>query len=245
MLNEAFVSVIIPAYNEVRSIAVTIRDIVDYFSSRNYQFEIIVSVDGGNDGTYELVARLAQNDQRIKVLGNKQCHGKGFAIRCAVPCARGEIIGFVDADNKTPITEYDKVPQCFSQGYDIVIGSRAIDRTLIERPQVWYRRWGAVGFGLCMHLVVGLWHIPDTQCGFKFFRKDVALQLFNQQKIDGYIFDVEILYLAEIAGHRLIQIPVRWRDDRDSRLAIIRGNIRNLYDLLRIPFIHRHCEINE
>ena len=85
-----------------------------------------------------------------------------------------------------------------------------------------------------MHALVGLPDIGDTQCGFKFFPRRVALDLFGRQKIDGYIFDVEILLLASRAGYRIVQIPIRWRDDGDSRLNLFSGNVRNFIDLLRI-----------
>ena len=85
-----------------------------------------------------------------------------------------------------------------------------------------------------MHAAVGLRDVPDTQCGFKFFRRDVARNLFSRQVIDGYMFDVEILCLAAEAGYRLVQVPVRWRDDRDSRLRLIGGNVRNVADIRQI-----------
>ena len=90
-----------------------------------------------------------------------------------------------------------------------------------------------------MHTVVGLATIPDTQCGFKFFRADVARTLFARQRIDGYMFDVEILYLAERLRYRIAQVPVRWRDDGDSRLNLMAGNLKNVRDIFRIRFARR------
>jgi dolichyl-phosphate beta-glucosyltransferase len=118
----------------------------------------------------------------------------------------------------------------------VVIGSRALADSRIEKPQPLYRRLGSRGFHVLMRTVVGLSGITDTQCGFKFFRRDVALDLFRRQRIDGYMFDVEILYLARRAGYRIAQVPVRWRDDGDSRLALLSGNFRNVVDLFRIRF---------
>jgi dolichyl-phosphate beta-glucosyltransferase len=228
-------SLIVPAYNEVNSIAQTIEQITVYFEKRQSAYEIIVSADG-NDGTRELVADMAQTDPRIKVIGSTARRGKGYGIRQGVALARGKIIGFVDADNKTPIEEYDKVEPLLRTGYDIVIGSRGLPDALIEQPQPWYRRLGSIGFGIFMHTVVGLRDIPDTQCGFKFFQHYVALDLFKRQRIDGYMFDVEILYLARQAGYRIGQVPVRWRDDGDSRLALVRGNMQNVRDIFSIRF---------
>ncbi len=110
----------------------------------------------------------------------------------------------------------------------------------IERSQPLYRRIGSHGFGVVMHTFVGLRDIVDTQCGFKFFRGDVARDLFTLQRIDGYMFDAEILYLAQRRRYRVTQVPVRWRDDGDSRLELVSGNIRNLRDILSIRWRHRN-----
>jgi dolichyl-phosphate beta-glucosyltransferase len=117
-----------------------------------------------------------------------------------------------------------------------VIGSRVLGGAAIERRQPFYRRVGSRGFSVVMRLLVGLWGIPDTQCGFKFFRGPVARDLFARQRIDGYMFDVEVLHLARRSGYRLKQVGVRWRDDGDSRLALVAGNWQNLVDLFRIRF---------
>jgi dolichyl-phosphate beta-glucosyltransferase len=102
-----------------------------------------------------------------------------------------------------------------------------------------YRRVGSRAFGLFMHAAVGLGDIADTQCGFKFFRGDVARELFALQQIDGYIFDVEVLFLARARGYRIAQVPVRWRDDGDSRSPVISGSVKLARDLLSIRWRHR------
>ena len=173
--------------------------------------------------------------------GLPERRGKGRGIREGVARATGDIIGFTDADNKTPIDELDKVLPLLTDGADLVIGSRAGKAALIERPQKLYRRIGSRGFALFMHAAVGLNGIVDTQCGFKFFRGDVARDLFARQQIDGYMFDVEILYLAKRLGYRIEQVPVRWRDDGDSRLDLIAGNVRNVRDVLSIRWMHRRA----
>ena len=148
--------------------------------------------------------------------------------------ARGRIVGFVDADDKTPIEEMDKLLPWLERGFDVVIGSRGLADSQVEVPQAAYRRLGSRAFGLAMHALLGLRDVRDTQCGFKFFGGDVARDLFARQKIDGYMFDVEILHLAHRSGYRVKEVGVRWRDDRDSRLDLVAGNWRNLVDLLRI-----------
>ena len=235
MSNLPYLTLILPAYNEVKRIAQTIGEAKVYFTGRHYTYEIIVSADG-DDGTRELVAEMARTDPALKIIGSVERRGKGHGIRQGVALAQGEIIGFVDADNKTPIDEFDKFEPRLRDGYEVVVGSRQLRESRIERPQPFYRRLGSKGFGLFMHTVVGLHDIVDTQCGFKFFQRRAALDLFGRQRINGYMFDVEILYLAQQAGYRIAQVPVRWRDDGDSRLALLSGNVRNLLDILCIRF---------
>ena len=227
------VSLILPAFNEAATIASTIRETGRYFQTRGLRYEIIVAADG-DDGTRELALGIAQQGEPVRVIGNKQRSGKGRGVREAMALARGTIAGYVDADNKVPIEEFDKVQPWFDKGYDVVIGSRAMRESQIECRQPLYRQLGGKAFGMVMHAVVGLAGITDTQCGFKFFTRTAADDIFRRQQIDGYMFDVEILVLARQLGYRIQQVPVRWRDDGDSRLELVRGNLRNAIDILRI-----------
>jgi dolichyl-phosphate beta-glucosyltransferase len=236
------VSVVVPAYNEARRIAGTIAEILAYFETKPYSVEVIVSADG-NDGTREAARALGSRDPRINVIGSAERLGKGRGVREGFHLAHGDVIGFVDADNKTPISEFDKFETEFLKGADLVIGSRALRTSQVERPQRLYRRLGSKAFAMGMHAIVGLGHVPDTQCGFKFFRQPVSVDIFARQRIDGYMFDVEILHLAAQAGYRLAQVPVRWRDDGDSRLNLVSGNARNFVDLLRIRFGRRRAAV--
>jgi glycosyltransferase involved in cell wall biosynthesis len=226
-------SLILPAYNERAAIGATIEQALAYFASRGMRAEIIVAADGA-DGTRELVSQLASGNPALRVIGHVERCGKGRGVREAVMTARGRVIGYADADNKVPFDEYDKIRSELDRGFDVVTGSRALARSSIERRQPWFRRLGSKGFAVFMHAVVGLPEIHDSQCGFKFFRREVALQLFEIQRIDGYMFDVEILALAERLGYRIQEVPVRWRDDGDSRLQLLSGNILNVRDIFRI-----------
>ena len=228
-------SIVIPAYNEVGRIQETITDVRQYLATRAFDFEIIVAVDG-NDGTADVVRALAMEEPRIRLLDERSRRGKGYAIRRGVGVARGDVIGFIDADNKTPIDDFEIIEPLLREGYQVVIGSRAMAGSRIERRQPWYRRVGSRGFGVIMHAMVGLRDIVDTQCGFKFFTRRAALDLFSRQRIDGYMFDVEVLSLARRASLSIAQVPVRWRDDGDSRLRLFSGNVRNLVDLFTIRF---------
>ncbi len=227
------VSLILPAYNEAATIGSTIRETGAYFRSRGLRYEIIVAADG-EDGTRELALETASQGEPVRVIGNRERSGKGRGVREAMALARGEIAGYADADNKVPIEELDKFRPCLAQGYDVVIGSRTMRDSQVEKRQPLYRQLGGKGFGLFMHAVVGLKGITDTQCGFKFFTRTSAREIFSRQQIDGYMFDVEILVLARRLGYRIQQVPIRWRDDGDSRLALVSGNLRNAIDIFRI-----------
>ena len=225
-------SLVVPAYNEARRIRHTLEAMTSHLAARGLPYEIIVAADG-DDGTREIAASLAADDPRIQVLGDAERRGKGHGIRLGVARARGRIVGFVDGDEKTPIEELDRLLPWLDR-FDVVIGSRGLADSRVEVPQPLYRRLGSRAFGLVLHAILGLRHVRDTQCGFKVFRGDVARDLFARQRIDGYMFDVEILHLAFRSGYRVKEIGIRWRDDRDSRLELVAGNWRNLVDLLRI-----------
>jgi len=228
-------SIVVPAFNEAKRIRETVASIQNYLASTKTTYEIVVVADG-TDATREIVSEMARSDSRLTVLGTSVRRGKGCGVREGMLQARGQLVGFVDADNKTPIEELTRLMPWFEKGYDVVIGSRGLAETRIENPQPLYRQIGSRVFGICMRTLTGLHGIRDTQCGFKFFRAEVARDLFQRQWIDGYMFDVEILCLAQKAGYSIKEVGVRWRDDGDSRLDLVAGNWRNFVDLMRIRF---------
>jgi dolichyl-phosphate beta-glucosyltransferase len=191
-------SIIVPAYNEVGRIAGTLQSMKDYLDRQGSTWEIIVSADG-DDGTREAASAWGKGDERLKVIGSPRRLGKGRGIRVGVELAWGNTIGFIDADYKTPIEEIAKVLPFLSE-YDIAIGSRKVGGARVEVAQRLYRRLGSKAFHAVMGNLLGLSDIADTQCGFKFFRRDAAKSVFSHQRIDGYMFDVEILRLARLMG---------------------------------------------
>ncbi len=233
----ADICLILPAFNERDVILSSISEATAYFQGRGLRYEIIVAADG-TDGTRELVREAAAGSPFIRVIGSPERRGKGRGIREGVTCSNAAIVGFADADNKVPITELDKILPWLQQGYDLVIGSRTMAESAIDRRQPLYRRVGSRCFSLLYPLLVGLPGITDTQCGFKFFSRAAALELFGRQKIDGYMVDIEILALACHLGMRLRQVPIRWRDDHDSRLGV-RGALQDIVELVRIRSLVR------
>jgi dolichyl-phosphate beta-glucosyltransferase len=227
-------SLVIPAFNEVATIQRTLRAIRAYLEPRGFQYELIVSADG-TDGTREAAAALV-SELPVKVMGEPPRRGKGKGVREGMLAASGDLIGFLDADYKVAIDEIEKVLPWFDQGFDVVIGSRKAAGAAMNAKRPWYRKLGSTGFALLMRPLVGLRGIGDTQCGFKFFRAPVARDLFSRQRIDGYMFDVEVLSLAVRGGYKVKEIGVSWQDDGDTRLKLVSGNWKNLKDLFRIRF---------
>jgi len=228
-----YLSIIVPAYNESATIADTLARVKAFLDAQSYSYQVIVCADG-TDGTRERAAEFAGNDPRWIVLGSAQRGGKGKAVREGVFHATGQIVGFIDADYKTPIEELKKLLPYLEGGADVVIGSRRMGETQIQVPQPLYRRCGSRAFGAVMRRMIGLQGIRDTQCGFKFFRREAGKRLFSLQRVDGYMFDVEILRLARLLNLRIREVGVCWRDDGDSRYNPIIGTWRNARDLLRI-----------
>lgn len=218
-------SIILPAFNEER---VIVRTLLDLRAAVPFA-ELIVVADG-DDATRERAGSVGG----VMVMGSTSRRGKGRGVADGVLQSSGDLVGYVDADGKVPPQEIARIWPEFERGADVVIGTRRGKDATVERQQPWFRRVGSSMFHALMRHVTGLHDISDSQCGFKFFRREVARSLFAQRQIDGYMFDVEILALARQAGWRIHQVPVRWADDGDSRLEIWRGNWRNLRDLVRI-----------
>ncbi len=228
-----FLSVIIPAYNEIGNIVSTLDEVSNYLNQQPWTYELLVMADG-DDGTREAALAWAAGDLSITVLGRSGRHGKGLAVRTGVLRARGEIIGFMDADCKTPIEELGKLLPWLGTDYDIAVGSRKLRDAKISRQQPLYRRFGSQAFRIVLNQLIDVHGVSDTQCGFKFFRRTAARRLFSLQRIDGYMFDVEILHLASLLNYRVREVAVRWHDDGDTRYDPIWGTLRNARELLRI-----------
>ena len=232
-------SLIIPAYNEAERLVSTLSSAIALLDSRSWSYEIIVVDDGSTDGMGALVDDFARRFPQVRPLHNESNRGKGFSIRVGVSQGSGEVVGFIDADDKTDLAALDGAMAHLRQGCDGIIGDRTLASSDIAIPRRRYRQWGSNLFRWLMRRSVGLGAFPDTQCGFKFFRAEVARDLFQRQQIDGYMFDVEILLLAARSGYEIKRLPVHWRDDPDSRFNPVSGGLRNARELMRIRRMHR------
>ena len=223
------ISVVIPAYNEEKYIRNTIESISEFLKNSFSYSEIIVVDDGSSDNTFRVVTELSRRLPNIKMLKNDKNSGKGYSVKRGVWESNYDYILFTDADLSTPIEELNK----FKGDFDIAIGSRALEGCeVMERQNILRQTMGRI-FNLLIRTFL-FKGIKDTQCGFKYLKKDAAQKIFSMQKLNGFCFDAEILYIAEKMGLRIKEIPVKWINRKDSRVRIIGSSINMFLDLFRI-----------
>lgn len=226
------ISVIIPAYNEEKRIGATLKNIVNFLEKNIPDYELLIVNDGSRDGTSAVVAGFARANSRIKLLENARNRGKGCAVRKGMLAADGEKILFTDADLSTPIEEVLHLLPLLG-GADVVIGSRALKESTIEDRQPRRREIFGKLFNSLIWLLL-IKGIRDTQCGFKLFSRQAAREIFQRQKEDGFVFDVEALYLAKKLKFRIKEVPVRWANSLPSRLNIFSDPWKMLLGVIRI-----------
>lgn len=232
---QLLLSLIVPAYNEEDRIGTTLDRTLRYLHMQSYRWEVIVVDDGSRDGTGRQVEQFAPDVRLCSLVTNM---GKGAAVRTGMLLARGCYRVFTDADLSTPIEELAKMLDAFNRGADVVIGSRRLDRSLVKKPQPWYREWiGMLGNKIVQSAL--LRGYEDTQCGFKGCTAHAAEYIFSRTIINGFAFDVEMLYLAQQLGFRIEQIAVEWYNDPRTRVRAIRDTVRTLYEIFLIRRFHR------
>src|SRR5438132_4708942 len=226
---------VIPCFNEEARIGDTLRATLDYLTANAPDSELIVVNDGSTDAT-ATIARERLDGARIqtRLLENFPNRGKGAAVRSGLLAAREPIGPFFDADLSTPLGETPKLIEPIANGeIDIAFGSRALDRGLIGIHQPWRREQAGRAFNLLVRVATGLpfW---DTQCGFKAFRLDVCRPILEAARLDGFAFDVRLLYLAQRAGLRIREIPVRWNHAEGSKVSFFRDSLRMLREVIAL-----------
>lgn len=231
-----FISVIIPAYNEEARIKRSLEQAVEFITNHHYSFELIVVDDGSSDNTREMVLSY---DSNVKLIPLSKNMGKGAAVRTGMLAASGEYRIFTDADFSTPVYEIEKLIHSLQSGNDICIGSRTLNPSMIKEHQPFYREFMGKSFNKIVKLLL-FSGINDTQCGFKGFTAGTAEKIFSKAKIDGFSFDVEILYLAKREGLKIDQVAVEWYNDERSRVDPVKDSIRMLIELFKIRGLHKN-----
>lgn len=230
------ISIIIPAFEEEERLGESVRKILRFIESEKLSAELIVVDDGSNDRTAEIGEKACAEFPEIntKVIRYQENRGKGFAVKTGLLAAEGDIALFSDADLSTPIEELPKLVEPIRKGdYDVTFGSRALDRSLIGTHQPWRREQGGKVFNLVVRTLTGLpfW---DTQCGFKAFEMNKFRPLLDVMQIERFGFDVEFLYVANLHGLRLKEIPVRWNHDERTKVNVFRDSRRMFNEVREI-----------
>jgi len=228
-----WLSVIIPAYNEEKRIKNTLLEVGNYLAKQDYSYEIIVVNDGSTDKTLDIAEEVKSKIANLIIINNKKNQGKGFVVRQGLLNAKGEYRLFLDADNSASIEEIEKFFPYIKQGYDIVIGSRAIKGANIISAQPWQRKFLGNSYRLMVKFFAGLWDFYDTQCGFKIFSSKSVNDIFPKCKINGWSFDVEVLILAKKLGYSAKEVPINWSDSPGTKVKL-KGMIKAVFDLLKM-----------
>ena len=239
----SLLSIVIPAYNESARIAGTLRQVLSYLDEQPGGGELIVVDDGSKDDTSrvseEVIKAHPRRRSEGRVIRVEPNRGKGNAVRTGLLAARNTVAAFFDADLSMPITETPKLVEPIRSGqYDLVFGSRALDRKLIGTHQPWTREQSGRLFNRVMRFATGL-PFKDTQCGFKAFRMDVCRAVVEGALIDRFGFDVELLFIAHRAGLRMLEYPVRW-DDVAGGSVSFRAGLQGFGELRQIRTNGRH-----
>lgn len=218
MAQKPLLSIIIPNYNEQENLARGVLDAVaTYLKSAPFTYEVIISDDGSSDASLKTAQAFAKDHKHFQVLANAHA-GKAMTIYSGIKAAHGDIILFTDMDQSTPLKEVEKLLPWYKKGYDVVFGSRG----RMRKNFPWYRQLTSWGFRVVRQIFL-LRNVADTQCGFKSFRRSVALEIFPKLEIIAHppqtsgwsvsAFDVELLFLAEKKGYKLKEVDVAWQDE--------------------------------
>jgi dolichyl-phosphate beta-glucosyltransferase len=225
-------SVVIPSYNEELRLPETLDRIAAYLQTYGGAAEVLVVDDGSKDRTAAVAESYRGKIPLLRVVSNRVNRGKGYSVRHGMQEAQGRIALFTDADLSAPIEEAGKLIAALENN-DVAIGSRAMDRSLITVHESRFREFAGIIFNKIVRIILWLPFV-DTQCGFKAFRRENCGVIFEQQRIERFGFDPELLYLARHHGLRTVEIPVRWGHSAATKVSMFRDSIQMFMDVFTI-----------
>ena len=225
-------SIVIPAFNEELRLPATLESIAAYLKDSRRNVEVLVVDDGSKDRTAAVAESFRSKIPALRVIPNGVNRGKGYSVRHGVQEARGRMVLFTDADLSAPIEEADKLVDAL-QHFDVAIGSRAVNRSLITVHESPFREFAGIIFNKIVRLILWLPFV-DTQCGFKAFVRERCQIIFEQQTIERFGFDPELLYLARHHGLRAVEIPVRWGHSPATKVNMLRDSLQMFFDVFVI-----------
>ncbi len=237
MTNPIDISIIIPAKNEEKRLPVFLQTVVSFCLNSPKRYEVIVVDDGSTDQTAEVAAQFRTQFPNLTVMRFEKNHGKGYAVKRGLLASQGAIALFLDADGSTPVTEIERHLHYFDEGYDIVIGSRVLQDAESKIKTLAYRKWMGIVFNKLVHVFL-IKDIKDTQCGFKMFRRHTIRPLWARVYLNGFGFDLEMLFLAHQLGFKIKEVPVNWTHVDGSKIKLINDSLRMMVNIVQIKNWH-------
>src|SRR5262245_1734633 len=222
-------SIVIPAFNEELRLPATLERIAAYLQNSHYDAEVLIVDDGSKDRTAAVAESFCSKIPTLRLVPNGVNRGKGYSVRHGVQEARGRIVLFTDADLSAPVEEADKLVDAL-QHFDVAIGSRAVNRSLITVHESPFREFAGIIFNKIVRLILRLPFV-DTQCGFKAFVRERCRIIFEQQTIERFGFDPELLYLARHHGLSTIEVPVRWAHSPATKVSMLKDSVQMFLDV--------------
>jgi len=228
-----YLSIVIPAYNEEKRIGKTLRAILEYFKNKEFSTEILVVNDGSTDGTVELVRSLENPPLKLELISYEKNMGKGYAIKTGMLASRGEYALFTDADLSTPVEMFERFEPYLAEGVDIVIGTRKTSGAYVGKHQPFYRESMGKVFTWLSNRIFRL-RVSDFTCGFKCFHRRTIEPVFGSQRIFGWGYDTEIIFIASRKGFTIKEVPVSWFNDEATRVKLWKNVFTCIGELYQI-----------
>jgi len=232
-LTRPFLSIVIPAYNEEKRLPDTLKKVLAFIEGQAYPAEVLVVENGSHDRTYAVAQAIAKNHEQVILLKEEQ-RGKGLAVRRGMLEGRGEYRFMCDADLSMPVEEISRFLPPNLKDFEIAIGSREAPGA-IRYNEPHYRHLGGRAVNTMIR-VLALPGLHDTQCGFKCFHASVADELFRLQTLTGWSFDIELLYIARQRGYRIVEVPIHWYFNPESKLNVVKDAVKMGMDILSIHY---------
>ncbi len=230
-MERPLLSLVVPAYNEERRLPQTLPRIVNFVQAQEYEGEVIVVDDGSTDATVKVVEEIALEAPFVTLIRNEH-HGKGYSVKTGALAAKGDYIFLCDADLSMPIDEVSKFVPPALEDYDVAIGSREIAGAR-RYDEPYYRHLMGRVYNALVRLVA-VRGFQDTQAGFKCFARDTVHDVFPYQTMEGFGFDVEVLFIAQKRGFRIVEVPINWYYMSHSRVNPIGDSVRMFREIVQV-----------